>query len=87
MQVAQDGYLTPPQIAKQLHVDPAKILRWIGRGELAGINVAEKLGGRPRWRISRENLDSFLAGRTNRPATTGKPRRRQRQAVGFVKYF
>jgi hypothetical protein len=53
-----------------------KVLGWIKRGELRAINVADKQGKRPRWRISPEELQDFLRSRTSSPTIKAKPRSR-----------
>jgi helix-turn-helix protein len=80
MRLASD-YLTPPQIARRFGVEPAKVLSWIRCGDLSAINMAERLNGRPRWRVSQSSLDSFLVARTSRPAQKTMPRRRKRPEV------
>ena len=57
------SYLTPPQIAKALGVGNDKVWGWIRRGELTATNVTTKPGGRPRWRISKEDFDAFRKGK------------------------
>ena len=79
--------LTPPIVAKQLGVDPAKVSTWIKTGELRAINVATKTTGRPRWRIMPADLESFLASRTARPATPAIRRRKRQRPAGWVEYF
>jgi len=51
--MADDQYLTPAQVADELHVT---VRRWIASGELR----ATKAGPR-RWTIRRTDLDAFLA--------------------------
>jgi excisionase family DNA binding protein len=68
--------LTPPQVAKRLGVSPDKILAWIRKGELAATNVAAGHGGRPRYRISEEDLAVFQKRRQPSKPTTTPPRRR-----------
>jgi len=58
-------YLTPPEIAKLLRVSSEKVLGWIRRAELKAINVSD--GGRPRYRVRREDLDLFLRSREVQP--------------------
>jgi excisionase family DNA binding protein len=65
-------YLTPPEIAKLLRIFPEKFLGWIRRAELKVINVGD--GNRPRYRIRREDLHSFLRSREVQPPV---PRPRQ----------
>ena len=54
------AYVTPPRLAKRLAVSPEKVLGWIRRGELRAVDVADKQGGRPRWRIRRERYFGVL---------------------------
>jgi excisionase family DNA binding protein len=71
-------WLTPPQLAEMLGVEPAKVLAWINRGELRAVNVADKKNGkRPRWRISEEAVDSFLRQRESKPSTRLQPQQRK----------
>lgn len=58
-------YLTPPEIAKLLRVSSEKVIGWIRKAELTAINVGE--GSRPRYRVRREDLDSFLRSREVQP--------------------
>ncbi len=63
--------LTPPQVAKQLGVNADKILAWIRSGELTAINVAQNLGGRPRYRVTSQDLEQFQdSRRTRKPVRT-----------------
>ena len=80
-------YQTPPQIAEQLGIDEHKVLDWIKTCELVAVNVGN--GKRqPRWRVSAEALDAFLAGRTSQPPTPKPPRtRHRRKSENFVEYF
>jgi hypothetical protein len=78
--------LTPPQVARAWGVDVAKVLTWIHSGELRAINAAEKLGGRPRYLISRADLEIFEQRRAVQPQTT-TPRRRRRQPAGVIQFF
>jgi excisionase family DNA binding protein len=79
-------YVTAVQVAADLGVNQSKVLGWIHRGELRAINVAARLGGRPRWRISREAVDAFLAARTVQPAAA-PPRRRRRADPEVIQFF
>jgi excisionase family DNA binding protein len=84
------AYLTVSKIATNLGIRRGKVLGWISRGELVAVNIADKTGGRPRWRIAREAFDSFMAGRSCR-APEPQPRRRsrltQKADPDYVKYF
>ena len=80
-------YLSPPQVAKLLGVKPAKVLAWIKRGELRAHNVADSRSGRPRWRVSREALDAFLAARSCRPSDQVARPRRKRRPTELIEFF
>ena len=55
--MAEEQYLTPAQVAEELHVTVVTVRRWIANRELR----ATKAGPR-RWMIRRSDLDAFLAG-------------------------
>lgn len=77
--------LTPPQLAKLWGVTPEKVIAWIRAGELPAFNVAETMGSRPRYRISREDLDTFKARRAVvKRKPTPKPRLLPPPAREFV---
>lgn len=76
---------SPPQVAKQLGVDPSKIRCLIQNGELLAFNVATRAGGRPLWRIAPEALAEFLQRRQG-PAVP-LPRQRRRQAQQIIEFF
>lgn len=77
---------TPPQVAKRLAVSAPKIIGWLECGELRGVNLAAKTGGRPRYRISESDLAEFLERRTASLAPPA-PRRRRKSAKGVVEFF
>jgi len=54
--MAEEQYLTPAQVAGELHVTVVTVRRWITNRELR----ARKAGPR-RWTIRRSDLDAFLA--------------------------
>jgi hypothetical protein len=81
---APSRWLSPPQIAKQLGIDPDKVIGWIRTGQLNAVNVASHVGGRPRYRISSESLENFLRLRSTSPEP--KPIRRQKAAF-TQKYY
>jgi excisionase family DNA binding protein len=59
--VVEEQYLTPAQVADELHVTVVTVRRWIASRELR----ATKAGPR-RWTIRRSDLDTFLAGGSGR---------------------
>ena len=81
---ATAAYLTPPAIARLLGVKASKIVRWCNSGEISAVNVAADRAGRPRWKISRESFEQFLATRGNR-----KPMKvtRRRKSAPLVEEF
>ena len=56
--MADEQYLTPAQVADELHVTVVTVRRWIANRELP----ASKAGPR-RWTVRRTDLDRFLSGR------------------------
>jgi|GEM_PF-1611561 len=72
-------WLTPPRLAKQLGISCEKVLTWIRSGELRAVNVAERLSGRPRWRISPAALEEFFKRRESGPPPTVGSGYRQRR--------
>ncbi len=83
--VPETATLTVTEAAKLLRISRNKVLGWINSGRLRAINAA--MGqGRPRYRITRADLEGFLDGRTRQ--CNGKPARRRRPARDAVtRYF
>jgi excisionase family DNA binding protein len=79
--------LTTRQVAERYSVDPDKVLAWIRAGELAAINVAEKAGGRPRYRIDPADLAAFEARRQVRPQERATRCRRRGAQTGVTEFF
>lgn len=52
--MAENGYLTPDEVAAELRVSIDAIYKWLREGKLKGIRVASL------WRIKREDLEAFL---------------------------
>jgi hypothetical protein len=77
------GY-TVADVAARYRVSPDKVRAWVRRGELAAVNVASLLCGRPQLRITPEALAAFERGRSATPPP--KPPRRRRQQ-GWKDYF
>ena len=78
-------YRTPPDIARERGVSPAKILALIRSGQLAAINMATKPNGRPRYLVSEAALADFDARRSVRPPTPKTRRRRRR--LDTIEFF
>jgi excisionase family DNA binding protein len=64
--MAEEQYLTPAQVAEELHVTVVTVRRWIANRELR----ATKAGPR-RWTIRRSDLDAFL-GAGGRPGAAAE---------------
>jgi len=76
---------TVKQVAELLRIRQHGVLTLIRSGELPAADVSLHAGGKPRWRISADDLEAFVARRTRRPEP---PRRRRRRANSAVtKYF
>lgn len=77
--------LTVRDVAKRYRCSPDKIRLFIARGELAAVNIATALCGRPRWVITTEALADFEKRRAGGPPP--KPARRKRKPTGLVDYY
>jgi excisionase family DNA binding protein len=82
----RQDFLTPPEVANRLGVEPAKVISWIKRGELVAVDLVERTGGRPRYRIRREALEQFLERRSTKPPEPA-PVRKRKPADGFVRRY
>ena len=83
--IASGQYLTPPQVAKRLAVDPCRVRAWIVNGSLRAVNLGDgRL--RPRYRVSEADLAVFLAARTATPEPRIS-RVRRRKDPGIFEYF
>jgi len=69
------GY-TVAEVASRYRVGEDKVRAWIRRGELAAVNVASALCGRPQFRITAEALTAFERRRCAAPPP--KPARQRR---------
>ncbi len=69
--------LTVADVAALYRVSPAKVRHWISTGELAAVNTAARLSGRPRWVIREEALVAFEKRRAGGQPTRQPRRRRQ----------
>ncbi len=74
-----DAGSTTPELARRFRVSEDKVRGWIARGELAAINTATALCGKPRWVVTAESLAAFEQRRAGaQPKPT--PRRKKRTA-------
>ncbi len=74
-------WLTPPELGRQIGVDPAKVIAWILSGQLAAVNCATRSTGRPRWKISPQAVEDFAR---RRAAPAAKRQRRPRRVAAEV---
>lgn len=84
---ANGDYLTVPALAQSLGVDQDKVLGWIHRGELLAIDVSERRGGRPRWRIPADAWERFQQLRSNQASLPAAPTRRRRRNPNVIQFF
>jgi hypothetical protein len=78
------GFWSVPAVAELLGVDAGKVLGWIRRGEIVGVNIADRQGRRPRWRIAESELQRFI--RSRQSSVQPVVRRKKRDGDG-VEYF
>ena len=79
--------LTPPEVARLFRVDVHKVLTWIRNGELRAVNVAARLGGRPRYRIDREDLAAFERRRQVQPPPPVIRRPRRKPDPDYIRFY
>jgi hypothetical protein len=65
-----DRWLTPPQISFLLRISELAVLSAIRKGELLASNFSS--GTRPRWKVSPENFQAWVASRSNAAAAKRK---------------
>lgn len=78
--------ITPPQYARQLGIDTAKVLKWIRSGELRAIDASTHRGNKPRYLIDLADVAIFEASRAVQPPAPRVPRRRHKQD-GVIEFF
>ena len=76
---AEPKVYTPPQLARKYAVTPDKVIGWIKAGELAALNLASTVTGRPRYKITQEAVAAFERRRAvlSPPAPVARRRRTQ----------
>jgi len=52
--MADNGYLTPEEVSKELRVSLSAIYKFLRNGDLVGVRVGDL------WRIRRVDLEAFL---------------------------
>jgi hypothetical protein len=70
-------------MARRYRVGEDKVRGWIRRGELAAINTATVMCGRPRWVIPPDALAVFEHRRAGGPAPKPAPRRKRSYQIDF----
>jgi excisionase family DNA binding protein len=81
--VPDSDVLDPPDVASLLGCSPDTVRDWIRSGQLRASNVAN--GNRPRWKIQRSDLETFLQTRQPDPAPPQRERRRNSGEV--IEFF
>lgn len=77
-------YLTPPEYAKRLGVDPERVRAWIRKGTLRAVNVGDGTR-RSRFRISPDAIREFEEKRSGKEPEA-PPRRKPREYRFFKRY-
>jgi transposase len=77
------GY-TVRDVAARYRVGEDKVRAWVRRGELAAVNTASALCGRPQLRVTAEALAEFEKRRAGGPPP--RPRRRRRAPAALDYY-
>ena len=54
--MADERWLTVPEVADVLRVHPETVREWLRSGRLDGVRIGRRSG----WRISESQLDTFL---------------------------
>lgn len=82
-----EPYLSPADVAKRYGISVNKVLGWIRRGELHAVNLANRVGGRPRWKIAPEALADFERSRSATPSPVSGRRQRRPADAGILHFF
>lgn len=75
--------LTVAEVAARYRVGQDKVRGWIRSGELAAINTATVLCGRPRWVVTADALAAFERRRAGGAPQTKARRRKRSQLVDY----
>lgn len=76
---------TVADVAVILDSTADQVVALIHAGYLPALNIAAN-PGRPRWRISQEQLDTFIASRSAKP-TQAQTRRRKTKQPEVIQFF
>ena len=79
--------LTPPEVAKRWGVGADKVNFLITSGQLPAVNLVRDPKGRPRWRVSIEEVERFEQKRSNSPPLPKQQRRRKTGIEVGKEYF
>lgn len=71
------------EVSERLGISPDAVATHIRAGRLKGVNVGNG-SQRPRWKVSIDDLEEFVAARTTAPAPT---KARKRKTAGEVIEF
>jgi hypothetical protein len=75
--------LTVREVARRLRVSPDKVRTWVAKGELAAVNTAAALCGKPRWVVLPDSLQAFERLRAGGPPPRPARRRKRTTAVDY----
>jgi excisionase family DNA binding protein len=75
--------MTVEDVAARLAVSYDTVRAWILSGELRAMNVARKLGQKPRWRVTLADMELFEAMRYNKPPSPSAARRPRKSKAAF----
>ena len=79
--------LTPLEVAQLWGVSVGTIMIWIRNGELRAVNLARRLGGRPRYRIDVADLTQFENLRANQPPVEIHRRPRKHRNDDTIRFY
>jgi excisionase family DNA binding protein len=79
--------LTVSQVAKELHIRRDAVVAFLRSGDLAGYDVTAPGARRKSYRIPRQALDAFKAGRSAKAPVKAAKQYRHRQPVAVREFF
>ena len=74
-----DKLLTPTDVADRLQVHERTVTRWLRKGHLRGFKIGKE------WRISPDDLQTFLEASANKPLDDYVTSRHQEAAVSAAR--
>lgn len=87
MLTTDQEFFSAPAVAKLLNVDRNRVIQYIRRGELRAVDVSLHRAVRPRWRISRKDLEAFLSCRSSTPQPEMKRRRKKKTDNNIIEFY